>query len=133
MTWAKPPARVRQWDGPTPTPRAAPVRIADHKAKLVMPLPKDAPVRYDPYRRLVAALPCCNCGIAGLSQAAHGPTLGAGIKAGDDKTFPLCCDRPGVVGCHFLFDQYRLFNAATRVLKAAEWASATADQLKASA
>jgi hypothetical protein len=27
-----------------------------------------------------------------------------GTKTSDLETFPLCCTRPGVVGCHEIFD-----------------------------
>lgn len=70
--------------------------------------PKSNPIRSEAYRRAVAALPCIRCGIHGYSQCAHGPTLGRGIKASDLDTFPLCCTRPGVVGCHVEYDQYTL-------------------------
>lgn len=73
------------------------------------PVLKDEPVRSEAYRRLVAAYPCKNCGIAGYSQAAHPNTgKGMGLKTDDRLCFPLCSDRPGVEGCHPKFDQYRL-------------------------
>lgn len=111
------------WEGPMPSPRTAPVAIADTRARLVVPLPKTEPVRDKAYRMRVAALPCIHCGIRGHSQAAHGPTLGKGIKASDRELFPLCC----VSGndCHWKFDQYRLFSREDRALKAADWAAQT--------
>lgn len=123
MSWLRTPPRVRQWDGPTPTPRVAPVAIADSRARLVVPIEKEKPVRSKPYRMRVAALPCINCGIHGHSQAAHGPTLGKGIKASDRELFPLCC----VSGndCHWKFDQYKLFNREDRALAGATWAART--------
>lgn len=106
-----------------PTPRSAPVAIADTRARLVVPLPKTEPVRDKAYRMRVAAMACINCGIRGHSQAAHGPTLGARIKASDKEIFPLCC----VSGndCHWKFDNYRLFNREDRALAAAVWAART--------
>ena len=95
-----------------------------------MMFPKSAPVRSESYRRLVAALPCIKCGIEGYSQAAHGPTMGRGIKASDMYTFPLCCTRPGVVGCHVEFDQYSGYTSARRHMLAAEWASKTRKALE---
>jgi hypothetical protein len=60
------------------------------------------------YKR-VAALPCARCSIEGFSQAAHSNRQedgkGAGIKAHYLATFPLCCTRPGINGCHFEHDQ----------------------------
>lgn len=81
----------------------------------VQPIPKVAPVRSEPYRRLVAALPCIRCGIAGFSQAAHPNTgKGAGTKTDDRLCFPLCACRPGVRGCHSLFDQGGLYTREQR-------------------
>lgn len=78
-----------------------------------MMFPKSVLVRSEPYRRLVAALPCANCGIHGYSQAAHPPPSGKGIKQTDLDCVPLCCVHPGpdgqlVTGCHSDLDQYRL-------------------------
>ncbi|MQR02345.1 hypothetical protein [Glaciimonas soli] len=60
------------------------------------------------YQRVVS-LPCANCGVETFSQAAHSNRYqdgkGAGLKANYLATFPLCCDRPGIVGCHFKHDQ----------------------------
>ncbi len=70
--------------------------------------PKESPVRSEPYRRLVATLPCMSCGVHGYSQAAHPPPTGKGIKEDDRKCFPLCCTRYGNRGCHVEYDQYRL-------------------------
>ena len=94
------------------------------------PVPKDDPARDEAYRRMVAALPCIHCNVAGYSQAAHGPTLGGGIKASDHEIFPLCCDRPDVVGCHSKFDQYKLFDRMGRHAMAARWAEQTRKKLE---
>ena len=83
---------------------------------------KSNPVRDEHYRRSVAALPCISCGIEGHSNAAHGPTLGRGIKASDLDTFPLCCDMPGRPGCHGLHDKREI---GQRRLDAATWAERT--------
>lgn len=65
------------------------------------PVHKEAPLRSEGYRRLVAALPCFLCGIEGRSQAAHADTgKGLGLKSDDRTCYPLCADAPGVVGCH---------------------------------
>lgn len=74
------------------------------------PAPKEPePVRDESYRRWVASLPCFECGIQGFSQAAHPNTGKAkGKKLSDDKCFPMCCDRPGIKGCHGKFDRYEL-------------------------
>ena len=85
----------------TPRPRTPAVAISDGKASLVVPLPKDAPVRSEAYRRLVAAMPCAMCGIEGYSQAAHADEgKGLGIKSDDRTCFPMCADRPESYGCH---------------------------------
>lgn len=77
--------------------------------------PKDAPVRSEAYRRLVAQLPCRICGRADRSQAAH-PNTGKGLatKTDDRLCFPLCADAPGERGCHSLFDQGALFQKDQR-------------------
>lgn len=86
------------------------------------PQPKESPVRSEPYRRLVAMLPCAFCGIAELSQAAHPPPTGKGMKEDDRECFPMCCARPGTPGCHYLFDQYKLMPKT----KMRAWAAAAA-------
>lgn len=68
----------------------------------VVSVPKEDPVRCEAYRRYVAAMPCWLCGVHGRSQAAHADEgKGAHIKAGDDRTFPLCATSPGRPGCHY--------------------------------
>jgi hypothetical protein len=54
------------------------------------------PLRDEPYRRWIAALPCCVCGGINV-QCAHvryGVAGGTGYKPGDDRTVPLC------LACH---------------------------------
>ncbi|MEG0558055.1 MAG: hypothetical protein RR574_16560 [Comamonas sp.] len=79
------------------------------------PIEKDNAVDCEPYRRLVAQLPCMWCGISGYSQHAH-LNLGKGLNLKtDDRTgFPLCCTRPGIEGCHVAYDQYRLIEVGGR-------------------
>ena len=86
----------------TPRPRTPAVARDDGKARLVVPRPKESPVRSEAYRRLVAAMPCALCGIDGCSQAAHsdGGGKGMGMKSDDRTCFPLCAPRPGIPGCH---------------------------------
>ncbi len=64
----------------------------------------------EPYRRLVAKLPCVRCNRTDRSQAAHANTppfgKGLGIKAHDWAVFPLCADEPGRLGCHTQHDRY---------------------------
>lgn len=54
----------------------------------------------------IRALPCCNCGKAPRSQAAHSNFAihgkGRGIKAGDLWTIPLCAE------CHYRLDNFAL-------------------------
>lgn len=61
------------------------------------------------YLKRVAALPCACCDVWGYSQAAHSNRYedgkGRGIKSHYTKTFPLCCARPGITGCHIAHDQ----------------------------
>lgn len=87
--------------------------------------PKANPIRSEAYRRLVAALPCIFCGIDGHSQAAHPPPTGKGIKQSDLDCFPLCCARPGLIGCHANFDQYMLYSGDETRTMAQHWAEQT--------
>jgi len=87
---------------------------------------KQEAVRSEPYRRLVAALPCAHCGIAGYSQAAHPNTgKGAGLKTDDRFAFPLCGPRPLEAGCHTRFDQGALFSKAARRAIEPAWTADT--------
>lgn len=79
------------------TGRGVMARCAD----TVVARPKEDPVRCEAYLRYVAAMPCWLCGAVDRSQAAHSDEgKGLGIKAGDDRAFPLCCDQPDQPGCH---------------------------------
>jgi hypothetical protein len=82
------------------------------------------PVRSEPYRRLVAALPCINCTLEGFSQAAH-PNAGKakGLKACDLACFPLC----SVAGndCHRKFDQYEYGTSGYQAELEEEWTART--------
>lgn len=93
---------------------------------------KSAPVRSERYRRLVAAYPCIHCGIADLSQCAHGNTgKGMGMKTDDRNTFPLCADSPGRPGCHPRFDQHALFPRAVVADIEQAWAADTRRRINA--
>lgn len=81
-------------------------------AAALVKIPKDNPLRSETYRRLVASLPCYCCKVEGYSQAAHPPPIGKSIKQDDRLCFPMCCTRPGVVGCHVSYDQYKLMPVA---------------------
>lgn len=94
--------------------------------------PKEpAPLRSEAYRRAVASLPCINCGVPGYSQCAHSNSgKGAGIKASDLDSFPLCTVHPGadgrlVQGCHENFDQGAMFTKAVRRELEPVWAADT--------
>jgi hypothetical protein len=70
---------------------------------------KKRPTAETAHFRRVVMLPCACCGIAGYSQAAHSNRYqdgkGASLKAHYLATFPLCCSRPGIPGCHVNHDQ----------------------------
>ncbi len=68
--------------------------------------PKLARWESRPYRMFVASQECFGCGIEGYSQAAHeNAGKGRGMKASDERTYPLCSTRPGKIGCHVEHDQ----------------------------
>lgn len=71
--------------------------------------PKLRPAHELAHFRRVAEIPCARCGIEGYSQCAHSNLAehgkGLGLKAHYLMTFPLCCARPGVLGCHAEHDQ----------------------------
>ena len=96
------PRPATQWTGDTaPTPRAAPLRMHDHTARLTVPVPKGRFLRSETYRRWVAALDCAHCGIADQSNACHADQgKGMSLKTCDSTVWPGCVTRPGRVGCH---------------------------------
>lgn len=122
--WTPPPRMRDREPGPLPA-KPERVGVLARIADTVIARPKERRVEHECYRRLVAALPCINCGIAGYSQAAHPPPRGKGMKEDDLECFPLCCTRPGITGCHFEFDQYRLIPAASMRAQAAAWGRQT--------
>ena len=103
-------------------PRAATMGLGTTAAA---PIPKAAPVRSEAYRRAVASLPCIACGIQGYSQAAHLPPEAKGMKQSDLLTFPLCCTRVGIPGCHQDYDHYRLFPREAAMTVGRAWAADT--------
>ena len=102
-----------------------PARIAPFSTEFRGGIPKSQPVRSEAYRRAVASLPCCICGIAGQSQAAHGSGAGTavckgmGIKSCDLNCFAAC------VRCHHELDQGALFTKAVRHQLEPAWAADT--------
>jgi hypothetical protein len=90
-----------------------------------IPIEKENAVECEEYRRIVASFCCARCFVFGYSQAAHPPPTGKSRKEDDRAIFPLCCDRPGQVGCHFLFDQYKLMPHDEAVEQAKEWGRET--------
>ncbi len=121
--WAqRDPDRVRSMPTVTPGAFRVPGPVASAPAARVE---KSAPVRSEAYRRAVASLPCAICGIQGYSQAAHLPPEAKGMKQSDLLTFPLCCTRVGIPGCHQDYDQYRLFPRAAAMAVGRAWAADT--------
>jgi hypothetical protein len=107
----------------TPSVDVERFRIATPVSDQVHAAPKENAVECEAYRRLVAGLPCINCSISNQSQAAHPPPSGKGRKEDDRMCFPLCCTRPGIPGCHVLFDQYKLMTHEAAVAQARVWAA----------
>lgn len=104
--------------------------VADQPVVTVV---KDEAVRSEPYRRLVASLPCANCGRVGRSQHAHTNAGKAkGMKNDDRDAMPLCADDYGILGCHSRFDRYALFlDREEHRRKGAEWAEQTRSRIEA--
>ncbi|OJB09148.1 hypothetical protein [Burkholderia ubonensis] len=68
-------------------------------------IPKLLTFRSEQLRRAVTTLPCMHCGVEGYTQAAHANYgKGGAQKASDAAIAALCCDRPGVRGCHSMLD-----------------------------
>jgi hypothetical protein len=128
------PDRLRSVPAVTPGAFRAPQPVATTPAE---PVTKDAPVRSEAYRRVVATLPCAICGVPGYSQCAHSNSgKGAGIKASDLDSFPLCTVHPGadgslVQGCHERFDQGALFLKSVRRELEPAWAADTRRKIQA--
>jgi hypothetical protein len=86
-------------------------------------------IRSEQLRRAVASLPCQCCRIEGYTQAAHSNLMehgkGRGLKASDAALMALCCDRPGIVGCHTRLDQYIDITRAQAVELTHKWIAST--------
>lgn len=109
----------------TPQPRTPlvlvdrPVAVAPVRREPVFnPQPKLDLCRSEPYRRLIAAMPCAHCGRAGPSQAAHSDSgadgKGMGMKSDDRTCYPSCATSPGRLGCHDLIGTARMFSKPLR-------------------
>ncbi|MHA3905167.1 hypothetical protein ACTPOE_16805 [Castellaniella sp. WN] len=101
-------------------------RVAESQGTVIRPFRRpERSFRSVEHRRAVASLPCARCGVVGFSQAAHANAgKGLGLKTSDALTFPLCCSRPGVVGCHVLHDQGGIYTRQERAR--VEWESVDA-------
>lgn len=87
---------------------------------------KPKPARSPTYREIVASFPCINCGIVGYSQFAHANEhKGMGTKTDDRKGFPLCADRPEIIGCHTAFDQTTFWTRDEKRALAIRWGAQT--------
>ena len=117
---------------PAPIPQHLRRSATMSQREIVTAITKAEPVRSESYRRLVAALPCASCGIEGISQHAHSNENKAkGRKACDLEAMPLCADQPGRVGCHSLFDAYKLLEGGreAHVEQGRAWAAQTRERL----
>lgn len=126
--------RVRSYPSAIPLSQRRNAVYARMDVPAAPPQAKDAPVRSEEYRRLVAAMPCINCGKQGLSQHAHtnGPRKAKGLKNDDRDAMPLCADEPGRMGCHRRFDAYELFvGRDEHRTRGAQWAAQTRAQINA--
>ncbi len=104
-------------------PRAA--MASNLAAEAPRPAEKDGTFRCRSWREAVASLACAACGKAGPSQCAHinHRGKGAGLKAPDCWTFPLCPD------CHREFDQGKSYTKDQRREVADGWVIETIKEL----
>lgn len=89
-------ARVRQWSGAAPTPRA-PARAVLVVSRAFSPRPKEEPLQHLGYMALVRKLPCARCStIAIPRQFCHADEGKGGMLKTD-------CRRgwPGCDACHY--------------------------------
>lgn len=97
--------------------------------------PKEAVVTSEPYRRLVATMPCKRCHVQGFSQAAHPPCTGKAIKQDDRLCVPLCTTRAGpngaIEGCHPKADNYKLGDHAATMKLFDAWGIETRAEIRA--
>ena len=105
----KPMKRTPMSRGLTGLLSSASFQFSKKPAKRMKSRMKAIPAAEKAHYKRVAELPCARCGIESFSQAAHSNRhqdgKGARLKAHYLATFPLCCDRPGIVGCHYKHDQ----------------------------
>lgn len=96
-------ARVREWHGAMPTPRA-PARAVCELARVpVVPLPKENLIQHAGYMNLVRALPCAHCFKPPRSQFCHRDEgKGTGIKTDCREGWPGCAE------CHRLIGTVRI-------------------------
>ena len=68
---------------------------------------KNFPRTYHSVERVlfVKTLPCVGCGIRGYSVNAHTKNEGKSRKGHYTTIVPLCCERLGAEGCHYLLDK----------------------------
>lgn len=104
-----------------PKPLARATRTASYGGTVTgNPVSKDAPVRSEAYRRLVAALPCACCCAPGPSQAAHSNFgKGLSLKSDDRTCFPLCPT------CHRDHDQGGRLSREERRFAESVWGTMT--------
>jgi hypothetical protein len=124
--------RVRAIPQPIPLEHRRSATMALATTTEVVVLEKERPARSEAYRRLVAALPCACCGKVGRSQHAHeNEGKGKSLKLDDRRAMPLCADEPGALGCHRLFDEYRLLPGGRQahVEQGKKWAKETREAI----
>jgi hypothetical protein len=127
-----PPRREPKQTSYVARPREQACRIEGLEARMSVPVPKREVLRSEAYRRLVAALPCINCGAWGRSQAAHPNTdKGMGMKTDDRLCFPLCGPSFSEPGCHAAFDQGALMSKEARRLVEPRWGAQTRQAIEA--
>jgi hypothetical protein len=111
---------------PAPSPPLKPIEgqrgVIVKAGDAVNASPKAVILRSGAYLRYVASHDCFGCGIGGWTQAAH-ENMGKAMqgKVCDSRTFPLCCDRPGKMGCHTEYDIGMDYTKEERRNQGAAW------------
>ena len=96
----RPPRPAKQiGEGYTLRPREVAVAVADHRARMTVPVTKENPLQHAAYMDIVRDLACCRCGKPPRSQFCHGDEgKGLAIKSDCRLGWPGCAECHHLVG-----------------------------------